>query len=345
MTAEEKRYHLIDQYLNGELQGRALDQFKAQLKDPEFRKAYDLQVSIVKAIEDHRKMELKSILSSKSDVKYIQNMWGQRWTYVSAAVFVLFISAFFIIKQFNLDRKQETLFTHETDQITEQEEWLSDLDSTMVDSGELAMAESTAIPNTQVTDPGLAPVEDILVVEDEQIEDTEAVEELVVSNSRMLAAAPESAANRDLAITEGINDSSTTFGFGDVSSKASTMKIKTEEMVDVKVFKVNLYALDFNKDGIARLDSLKQEDKETSNYSLRVEFWVSPVSFQGYKYASSTGALRLYGIGAGEPIHFKEFDNKLYLYWNGSYYSINKNGEDHKFVPVKHETIIRILNE
>ena len=109
MNSQEQTYHLINQYLNGELTGRALDNFKAKLKDPEFEKEVLLQTQLVSAIEAVRKEELKQHFKDIPKVRYMKNEWGNKWTYASAAIVVLFVSAFFVFKFFAQSQLQHRL--------------------------------------------------------------------------------------------------------------------------------------------------------------------------------------------------------------------------------------------
>ena len=67
---DENTYHLINDYLDGSLRGRALDKFKAELKtDSALQEAVAEQQVIIAAIESAREQELKSYLNQNLSKK------------------------------------------------------------------------------------------------------------------------------------------------------------------------------------------------------------------------------------------------------------------------------------
>ena len=72
MNIDQKTYDLINSYLSGELQGRKLDAFKAELKtNKNLREKLELQKAIIAGIEDVRLNELKNFI--KDNISKKQN--------------------------------------------------------------------------------------------------------------------------------------------------------------------------------------------------------------------------------------------------------------------------------
>lgn len=319
---EEKKYHLIDQYLNGELTGRSLDNFKAMLKDPEFAKQVEVQRQIMEVIKEERKTELKRLLSESSKVQYFQNSWGNTWTYASAAIVVLFVSAFFILKKYN---GPETLTPTVTVESSD-EEVQAEMDTTEVDSNMVAMEETrpdladNASPETESIE------EELTQEETESISD----EEMDVFSEEL-----DSDVNieTERALAENVD---------------AIPEIKKDQIISGKKFTVVRMTPDF---GPTRAKASEVDDtsaselqyKEVNRRSLNVEFWKSPVGFKGYKYSSDK--LILYDIDESTAIAFKELDNRLYLSLDGNYYHLEKNSTYNKFVAVTNKTLLKVLND
>lgn len=338
MQIDEKTYHLIDQYLAGELSGRALDNFKVKLKDPNFVEQVETQRQIISAIEEVRKQELKELLSSQTKVKYIQNQWGSRWTYLSAAIVILFVSAFFIMKQF--DPTGESQIAKEETTTEQQEPVIENLTTTdsvtRVDSSLLAI-------NTPPPAPALEIVEDEVELDEESIAD-DALDFDERPNGTFSTG--DTFNEKDRAVDVTTNKAP-------VVAKTNEIKVKQENLLSSRNSVVSVMSPDFNlykeeteadEDGVADTvaDTIIRK-KVLSTKNLSIEFWSSPIHFKGYQYSS--GVLKLYEVSETSAISFKELDNRLYLNLDGTQYFINKNGKDNKFVVVTNSTLLKVLNE
>lgn len=333
---EERTYHLIDQYLNGELSGRDLDNFKARLKDPEFAKQVEIQRQIMETIMDERKAELKRYISENSKVNYIKNSWGNTWTYASAAIVILFVSAFFIIKSFdNSNSEQQTVTIAPEAEISEEP-----TDTTATDSNMLAIETPTS-NDMQTPDIQESPVE-IHETENEEVSE----EALTDNFSEMDDDQFKADGRPEVAET-------TTVKRAEIGEEFDA-EVKKDKKLSSKSFSVVQLRPDFTEKDQAASDEVLNIDtagndkqelkyKEVSTRTLSVEYWESPVGFNGYKYNYSS--LALYGVDKDEAISFKELDNRLYLKRGSKFYHLEKNGSYNKFVAVINPTLLKVLND
>ena len=326
----EKTYHLINQYLQGELKGRALDEFKVKLKDEAFAKHVAEQSAIINALKEVRKEELKALFKQENKTKYIQNQWGNKWTYASAAIVVLFVSAFFIVR-FVIPQQSEQLATEEavpaqSDSITEEAE------ETQVDTQMLAIEDGLP-PNPMEL------VEDVQEDVPDSLPQIEVVEEEI----------------DDL---DGIAESFDEEETGDALPVEEDLFVKKDEHIASKEYTVRRYSPTFIEQTRASkaddssaelLDTQEVEagaiskDIEPKTVKLSVEYWSSPVNFKGYKY--SKNGLQLFEIDPTESLSFKFLDQRLYLKLGKNFYFLEKNNEFNKFVAVSNQTLLDVLNE
>ena len=123
------------------------------------------------------------------------------------------------------------------------------------------------------------------------------------------------------------------------------ININREVLVAVKNFTVQTFSRDTSQSNALR-DSLGKSmginsDKNLS--SIRVEFWKSPLNFEGYILGKSM--VRLYGINEVEPLKFYLVDNKIYMKKASKYYTLIRSEEYHKFELSKeniHDKILQI---
>jgi hypothetical protein len=324
-VSNEKTYHLINEYLRGNLQGRALDSFKAQLKDdPEFARQVAIQEQLIEAINQGRKRELKERLKQSSGPAYFQNQWGNRWTYASAAIVVFFVSAFFIVKYYFPEGADQQYATEET----QQEPYL-DTDTVLPeDSLVLAMEDENDLSQPERLD-------DMEIESD--LDPQEAVRyQVELADEAPMAKSMRSEAQGNKAPAED--------------------NIQTESLIQISNYSVRVISPDFYDEKAVQTEKADLQLKEAvdsaaapstevavEHKNMSVEFWSNPINFKGYRYEN--GRLKVYQIEQAGPLTFTELDNRLYLKMNGQHYFISKDGEDHKFVPVTNNTLLKVLNE
>ena len=332
MSREEQTYHLIDRYLQGDLTGRELDEFKAKLKDPSFQQLVHQQEELINAIKEVRRSELRALMTESQKVKYIQNMWGKSWTYASAAIVALFVSAFFVIKYFASNESQ--LAMEPSEEVAEDNQISGDtnIQQTEVDSQTLAI--ETAPPSPMIE----------LVEEDEEYaEDMEAspeldtVDPLIEDNAGLADAAPDSeipsvdkaraASNRDEVVRK---DEFLTGKHVSLQSGSIEYITRPDSVLGFVEEAGSESAKDFNV-------------IKGNTSSMYVEYWESVVNFRGYQFED--GKLEVYGLDPEKPLKLLQMDDRLYLRSEGTYYFINKKSAYSKFVPVTNGGVLDALKQ
>ncbi len=83
------------------------------------------------------------------------------------------------------------------------------------------------------------------------------------------------------------------------------------------------------------LDSLLINDKTKNANSniIKVEFWRSPINYKGYKFINNK--LILFGIYNYDEAILEYHSNKIYLFYQNTYYFIEKNTDFQALIPVK----------
>ncbi len=94
------------------------------------------------------------------------------------------------------------------------------------------------------------------------------------------------------------------------------------------------------------LDSLltdKKYDKKKSLNIYRVEFWKSPINYQGYKMLKNK--IILFGIEQFDLVSLNYFNKKLYLKYINNYYFIEELDNFSPFIQLKDKKIIDRINK
>ena len=102
---DEKTYHLINDYLNGDLQGTTLDIFKSRLNSEKgLRRAVSEQKAIIAALNTVREQELRDILKSDNKKKKVIAIGPYLKTAgLAAAAIAILVVAFFSIRPYITD--------------------------------------------------------------------------------------------------------------------------------------------------------------------------------------------------------------------------------------------------
>ena len=116
-----------------------------------------------------------------------------------------------------------------------------------------------------------------------------------------------------------------------IADSTKELNINRELLVAVKTFTIKQLSVD-TLGGNELIDSLEmsmgiQTDKNSK--TIRVEFWKSPLNFEGYILGKNV--VRLYGVSELERLEFYQMDKKLYLRKAASYYTLIRSEEYHKF--------------
>jgi hypothetical protein len=366
MSINEKTYHLINEYLQGQLAGSKLDRFKADLKiDSELRAAVKNQQAIISGIETSRENELKKFItantSKKTKVFSISPTF--KITMASAAAIALIVVAFFSINPLDKAPNQPTATTQESiEKVADYQEnnkpqdTISQEPTTQVDTQTLA-----------IVTPPIEPPQIEMVEDDEEMDDidSDGIEEVIDEEPEEEV---ESMYENTTSTPDAIQKEKTT----------ATDIVVGDRLLNQKKYIVSNISPDFtsrNDNGLELADiqvqsttpskpkqaqktsssdkdvevAATESDESAGDYKslpkreVTVEYWKSVVNYVGYKYNGSK--VKLYGIDEAKAITFKELDNRLYVNLEGKQYFIEKNKKYNRMVEVTNPTLLKILNE
>lgn len=357
---DEKTYHLIDAYLNGELLGRKLDAFKAQLKeDTELQQAVSTQKAIIAAIENSREKELKALMTKGTSARVVAMSPKSKFAMATAAtVALLAVAAIYIIPTFN--NKAET--ADATVENTESEEPITFVDSeqkgdsnyraneledTKVDTQTLAvvMPEEKAIvpPMPEVVTTDIESVYDYDGAQEDDAIEEEATDDIakdiVKTETNSITQAPTQDANDQILKDELIG------------SKAFTVLSLSPSFESENLSEVSVQTTSKRKKSRAEKKAQKEaaenatraDNTSTTTRGIKVEYWKSPVNYKGYKYNGAT--VQLYGVTQDKNLAFKELDSRLYIKMDGKQYYLGNNKTHQRLVEVTNPTLLKVLNE
>ena len=349
---DEKTYHLINDYLNGDLQGTTLDIFKSRLKsEKDLRKAVSEQKVIIAALYTVREQELRDIL--KSDTKKTKVIGiGQylKTAGLAAAAIAILMVAFFGIRPYITDRA-DTNTAQESK--AKPQQTLEKPKPITEDS--ILIADNPAIETTTIDTQTLALLEPISLVEktpeeEDAMEDSETLEENDISEMELengvvpkksTANAPSTSADLDVVVKSDQLLTSQSFV---VTTISPIFKKENKDVVQNDAAESSTRDDKINKSKEDADAPEAEEDKVAyKNRSISVEYWNSVVNYTGYKYTGQK--VQLYGIDQKAALKFKELDNRLYLQIKGTQYFLEQNNKYNRLVEVINPTLLKVLNE
>ncbi len=112
------------------------------------------------------------------------------------------------------------------------------------------------------------------------------------------------------------------------------MYLQNEELLSAKYLNVETYA--HADDSVQTLETLA-----TGRYY--VEFWKSPINFEGY--VKTGKSIKLYSVQPGESVSFVLIDTALYMLRNKKWYILLETAKEKSFTPVFDAGILEILSE
>jgi hypothetical protein len=361
MNMDEQTYHSIDAYLSGELQGRKLDEFKAELRTNEdLQESVTIQEKIISAVNAERDKELKEYLIEKTRKKVLQIAPIYRtWMLTAAAIALLIVAAITLIPYINTTPEKNTTAIplpqkkKTTDSKVYEPAPLQETETTTVDTQTLAIAK---VPDdTEPEDENV-----ILEIEDED----EFTEPLAEQNSGdMITSVTETDKTTDaLKINTPViknipPDQPITI------QKSTDIEVRGDELLASRRFTVPGIEPNFSIDA-TRLDerqkdsatgkkkdenkNISTERENVTDYAatsreVEVEYWKSVVNYKGYQYDGTK--VKLYGIDTTKTLSFKELDSRLYLKSEGKQYYLEKNKKYNRLVEVTNPTLLKVLND
>ena len=349
---DEKTYHLINDYLNGDLQGTTLDIFKSRLKsEKDLRKAVSEQKVIIAALYTVREQELRDIL--KSDTKKTKVIGiGQylKTAGLAAAAIAILMVAFFGIRPYITDRA-DTNTAQESK--AKPQQTLEKPKPITEDS--ILIADNPAIETTTIDTQTLALLEPISLVEktpeeEDAMEDSETLEENDISEMELenavvpkksTANAPSTSADLDVVVKSDQLLTSQSFV---VTTISPIFKEENKDILQNDDAQSSTRYLKTNR-GKEDVDAPEAEEYKVAykNRSISVEYWNSVVNYTGYKYTGQK--VQLYGIDQKAALKFKELDNRLYVQIKGAQYFLEKNNKYNRLIEVINPTLLKVLNE
>ena len=350
---DEKTYHLINDYLNGDLQGTTLDIFKSRLKsEKDLRKAVSEQKVIIAALYTVREQELRDIL--KSDTKKTKVIGiGQylKTAGLAAAAIAILMVAFFGIRPYITDRA-DTNTAQESK--AKPQQTLEKPKPITEDS--ILIADNPAIETTTIDTQTLALLEPISLVEktpeeeEDAMEDSETLEENDISEMELETAvvpkkstanAPSTSADLDVVVKSDQLLTSQSFV---VTTISPIFKEENKDILQNDDAQSSTRYVKTNR-GKEDVDAPEAEEYKVAykNRSISVEYWNSVVNYTGYKYTGQK--VQLYGIDQKAALKFKELDNRLYVQIKGTQYFLEQNNKYNRLVDVINPALLKILNE
>lgn len=358
---DEKTYHLINDYLSGELSGRALDNFKAELNiNTELQEQVALQKTIIKGLTETREAELKAYITEHTAKKGVVFFTpAVRMALASAAAIALVVSAFFVFK--NIQGSGEETLTNTRPVNTE--------DTTPV----VKENKISAIDSLQLQDTQLLAIEEVIpllledIVDDAEIvndEEVEKVKEEEEEESIPEVYKPETD-ELDKETKEPALDDATD-GVEKVSTSDKDFDIKSDKLISNRNFlvysinpNINAYQNDVEvaettstsgkttreakKEAKAKAEEDNNKSVVISTRNINVEYWKSVVNYKGYNY--NGGVVKFYGVEKDKSMDFKELESRLYVKMNGKQYFIEKNRKYNRLTEVTNPTLLKVLND
>lgn len=355
---DEKTYHLINDYLNGNLQGTTLDIFKSRLNSEKgLRKAVSEQKAIIAALNTVREQELRDILKSDTKKKKVIAIGPYLKTAgLAAAAIAILVVVFFSIKPYITDsadtntaqeskaKPKQTL--EEPEPITADSNPIADnaiLEPTTIDTQTLAFIEPIPILEKMLE---LEEEEDAIeesdVPEESDISETEIENAMVPEKSTVTS--PSTSADLDEVVKSDELLASQRF----VVTTVSPIIIQEKKDVLQDNDAASSTRDDKKSKGKEDVNVPETEEKEDDkvaykNKSISVEYWNSVVNYKGYKYTGPK--VQLYGIDQNATLRFKELDNRLYVQIKGTQYFLEQNNKYNRLVEVINPTLLKVLNE
>jgi len=365
---DEKTYHLINDYLNGNLHGTALDIFKSRLNSEKgLRIAVSEQKAIIEAINEVREQELRDILKSDTPkTKVIAIGPYLKMAGLAAAAIAILVVVFFSIRPYITDTA-DTNMAQESKAKPKQD--LEKPEPITVDSN--LIADNAAIETTTIDTQTIAFIEPIPILEkmlelepeEDAIEYSDVLEENDIFEPELEnAMAPKKSTTTSTSTSEDLDevvksDQLLTSQRFVVTTISPNFKQKQIDVVqdgdaessprDDKISKSKEDADAPEAEEEAEEEEEEEEEEEDKvaykSKSISVEYWNSVVNYKGYKYTGQK--VQLYGIDQNATLRFKELDNRLYVQVKGTQYFLEQNNKYNRLVEVINPTLLKVLNE
>jgi hypothetical protein len=340
---------LIDQYIKGELSGEALDKFKNKLRDDQdFSRKVELQQLLINQIQAERNAELKEYIAQNSKVEYIQNIWGKKWMYASAAIVTLAAGLYFALQRMESIPEIVSNEKADTEQV-EAEAVESEEDAALSFSDSSHQAESPAVDQdgaviAQVEDSSIPETNDDVVTLSELSEE----ERKIASNDSEHVLKDSLLSTKSYPIVYVVLENDKSFAEVKLKDSQDTIAVEVEEKRENRLF--GRRKKSDTRDRGTEADSLGVNAMTQANdiedvveiKRVKVQYWKSVVSFKGYRYTE--GTVQLYGIDTNSKLTFKNYQDSLYINISGTYFALVGNGHFNKYVKVTDAALLKVLS-
>ena len=365
MNIDQKTYDLINSYLLGELQGRKLDAFKAELKtNKNLQEKLELQKAIIAGIEDVRLNELKNFLKDNISKKQNTKRPIIKTSLTIAASIGLILVIFFSIKSLinndndssyssdyqdslKYNEKTKGLENQKINQVTTNTPTYPE---NSIDTQLLAIAPP---PNIELSDEETTELNKELaeykIIDNEIVEENEIAEE----------SEPDSESYDEIQDKLMTQKRSIDYSLADIQPTRNDSLVQMDQLIATTFKSVRSFSNAETNDsleivsndikpGSTSIQVTKSRTKKSKkftneNLTIKLEYWNSVIGFNGYKYDGNT--LQLFGIAQNETVNLLSLDNRLYLKKNEQIYSIEKSSSAKRFTAVTNSILLKILHE
>lgn len=299
MRTPEENISLFDAYLKGSLSQDEKSKFEAQLSlDPDFAKEFEWYKLVVLGIQESRKEELKNYIKANAKITYWGNVWGRSWNIASAAIMVLALASYLVVKFYvkpqsetnkeiaqNLDSNSNTNSTlqapanNESEALKEEEKKLSEAPKIDLKKNDLPTLKESPQEDSEIS---LADVsEDEITLTPEQKEIPK------IGNSNVEKAS--------------------------ASKKEEDIKIKSDVLI--QNFNINILLI-------------SEDESVKTDRPIKVNIWQSPVNFKGYSFNGKE--INLFGVEDPKSIEIYSISNEYFLIKDADYFKIENTGGKYK---------------
>jgi hypothetical protein len=302
---------LLDNYHKGVLNQTEMDAFETRFEeDADFREAFILYQLTTESIIAHKKESLRQYLKENTTQKgLLRNIWGVKWSVVSAAILFLFGLLYFVVERINKQEIQQDLADKTS----------LNADSIATEKKTLSKAIEPKNTNNTQSD-SESPNIDTLTTVNEQLalitEEPEITEKFI--------SVQESVAEKRQVVEEDL--------FPIVYDDA---------IQDSLIFPFLLQRP--NKNDTSQAKNIKN----SANDWIRLEIRKSPIDFKGYKYDGKT--LVLYGLKLEQLKVFRLLIDPDLLVWQtyiserNKVYAINETHQYERLVEEKNPDVIKTI--
>ncbi len=306
---ETNNIELLEAYLEGTLSAEQQTQVENRLKaDDAFRADYDMYRLMLSAISENRKTELKSFIIKNVKVKSTPFFRTPTFYAAAAASVVLCLISYFVI--YNKLVEQNTVAQAEKQEVR---------------------SEPTSVSKTDTAQP---------LVEKESTQNKESHQ---AETSQSTAEKKSGAvAFEDTRGVEQRGDDDAASTMDNISSNPNDLdqiKVESDKMqVDTILFISRKIYIAKPKQFQANANDLYTVITTGDKLKLEVQFWKSPISYNGYKFVNQV--LIIYGNYDPSLAYYQELKEVVYLKYKNEYYRISPT---ETFTGMKKETDSKVI--